>query len=77
MDWTHEEDVHMIPLSRSSAFCLFLRPAMRTGSGSIPRRYGPRNMPVPSWFQESTSVALQQLSLRPDDVVNCCRIVKL
>ena len=44
---------------------------MLTGSGTVPRRCGGEQMPVPSWWQDSTSEALQALTLRPTDVVLC------
>ena len=42
-------------------------PRLLTGSLQAPRMY--RNLPVPGWFHESTSTALQTMELRPTDVV--------
>ena len=42
-------------------------PRLLTGSLQAPRMY--RSLPVPGWFHESTSTALQAMELRPTDVV--------
>ena len=42
-------------------------PRLLTGSLQAPRMY--RNLPVPGWFHESTSTALQTMELCPTDVV--------
>eukprot|EP00930_Biecheleria_cincta_P032650 TRINITY_DN22642_c0_g1_i1.p1 TRINITY_DN22642_c0_g1~~TRINITY_DN22642_c0_g1_i1.p1 ORF type:complete len:304 (+),score=62.25 TRINITY_DN22642_c0_g1_i1:72-983(+) len=42
---------------------------MLTGAGTLPRRY--RGTPVPKWFDEGTSQALESLELRSSDIVLC------
>ena len=44
-------------------------PRLLTGALKPPRIY--RNLPVPAWFHESTSEALQNMELRPTDIVLC------
>ena len=44
-------------------------PRLLTGALKPPRIY--RNLPVPGWFHESTSEALQNMELRPTDIVLC------
>ena len=46
---------------------LLTMPRLLTGSLQAPRMY--RSLPVPGWFHESTSTALQAMELRPTDVV--------
>lgn len=42
---------------------------MLTGAGTLPRRY--RGTPVPKWFDEGTSQALERIELRSSDIVLC------
>ena len=44
-------------------------PTMLTGAGTVPIRLSASNLPVPRWFQESTSLALQSMTPKPTDVV--------